>query len=87
MRGTKSVSEWTAMVTSIATAAGITNFTVSDMFVSTHALGGNNDASAAKNLYPWTGNRFGCAGWIAFCVTLARVNDAVAEAQTAAEIR
>jgi hypothetical protein len=42
------------MMTSIATAAGITNFTVSDMFVSTHALGGNNDASAAKNLNPWT---------------------------------
>jgi len=42
------------MVTSIATAAGITNFTVSDMFVSTHALGGNNAASAGNNLYPWT---------------------------------
>lgn len=54
MKGTKNVSEWTAMVTSIATAAGISNFTASDMFVSTHALGGNNDASAAKNLYPWT---------------------------------
>jgi len=77
--GTKNVSEWTAMVTSIATAASITYRLMRSVATMMRV--------PPKLVSMDSGNRFGCAGWIAFCVTLARVNDAVAEAQTAAEIR